>query len=148
MAIKICRKCKQPKDLETAFSRDRYQKDGHQNRCKACNRDYQQTHKPQIAHYKRSYSKRPAQVAYRRAYEQAHPRLRADRRARHFQNREENLARMRDWYRRNKASVAARRKAYYQKYKKRISNYNKLRYYRLKKAAKTFPGKRPGLRNI
>jgi hypothetical protein len=125
MTLKICHQCQKPKDLETGFSRDRSQKDGRQNRCKACNNEYRLAHKAQINRYKRSYNKRPAQRAYRQAYEETHPKRQ---RPVYLKNRAKRLAAMRAYYRKNKAAIAARQKAYNLKNKERLSRRRKARY--------------------
>jgi hypothetical protein len=108
MPEKICNKCGKPKDLETGFSRDRTKADGRQSQCKACNNEYRLAHKTRITRYHRAYNKRPSQKAYQKAYAKAHL---ESRRARHFRNREKNLACMRAYYRKNKAAILARKKA-------------------------------------
>ena len=115
MPDKVCRKCGKPKDLETGFSRDRTKADGRQSQCKACNNEYRLAHQARITRYHRVYIKRPSQKAYRKAYAKAHS---ESRRARHFQNREKNLARMRVYYRKNKTKILARQKASKTKKKK------------------------------
>ena len=51
---KICKACNEEKDIEL-FSRDKYNIDGRASQCKACRKEYRDTHKKERAKYNRQY---------------------------------------------------------------------------------------------
>lgn len=70
---KVCRTCGVEKNLK-AFYRHPTYADGHMNDCKLCKRAYQRdmhwAKRDQVLAYKREWSRRPENVAKRKAYAQ------------------------------------------------------------------------------
>ncbi len=82
--VKTCYACHQEKPLEE-FSKDKYQKDGHKIRCKACDLAYRQSHKDEAREYRHAY---------------------------HQSNQEEQLAKSKQRYLRRREQVLIRTRAY------------------------------------
>lgn len=54
--MKLCSRCKEQKSLDT-FSRNAAHKDGYNNQCKTCVKDYKKTNQNKVSSYQKKYNR-------------------------------------------------------------------------------------------
>jgi len=128
--LKQCSKCGEIKPLDT-FSRDRRKKDGLQSRCNACNRNYYEMHKEQIAARQYQYAAmHKEQIAARGLKYRITNKERIDRRIRERRATPEGRAARKASNARYAAAHKKEKSAYDRKY--RVANIERITAYRRK----------------
>ena len=100
MTMKVCSKCKETKFFDM-FRRNKNEKDGYHNQCKACLKAYYEANKEMFAEQSKAY-----RVANKERYAESKKAYRAA----------------------NKEKVARQKKAYYEANKEKLAEYNKANY--------------------
>ena len=121
--MKVCRKCKETKELRD-FNKSGRSKDGYQNKCRACAKRYRQENKEAIALRRKQYlqDNKERNATSRRQYYQDNKEVFAERGR---QWRKDNPDYNRRHYQDNKESRSEYSRQYYQDNKKAIADYNR-----------------------
>jgi len=129
MKTKRCYYCNEEKPLDE-YHKDKNRKDGLQNKCKLCNKQYHQENKERISEQKKQHRQENKEsiAEYQKQY--------------HQENRERILERQKQYRQENKERILERKKQYRQENKERIVQYRQENKERIAEQQKQYLRKR------